>query len=207
MGGTWTSLEQRAGLGEWTNWVEVSEPEWMTAELLAGFISQREGRPATAGFSTMRVEGKIVYGGCNMADVLRLIDVAVRQASEPNRCGYCGLQIPARSPSLDFCSQACQRDWSAKLADGLMPDGYRMIDVPPAEPDVRFPEANMLAAWYREEESWIPHAVLHAWERSFVLASAPHAQERECPIYNLGPLANGDMFTNGTPGAPVSSAT
>lgn len=64
MGGTWTSLEQRAGLGEWTNWVEVSEPEWMTAELLAGFISQHEGRPATAGFSTMRVEGKIVYGGC-----------------------------------------------------------------------------------------------------------------------------------------------
>lgn len=126
-----------------------------------------------------------------MADVLRLIDVAVRQASEPNRCGYCGLQIPARSPSLDFCSQACQRDWSAKLADGLMPDGYRMIDVRPAEPDVRFPEANMLAAWHREEESWIPRAVLHAWERSFMFASVPHDPECECPMCDFESRLNG----------------
>lgn len=80
-----------------------------------------------------------------MGDTLRLIDAAIRQATEANQCGLCGLLLDHTQASLDFCSWDCQRQWQYQQADGYMPDTHRGAQyvVSRGNPtvDVRYPEA------------------------------------------------------------------
>lgn len=50
---------------EWTEWTEVPMEVWVRAERCAGFYAKYgrpDDRPATGGFSSGSVEGRVEYG-------------------------------------------------------------------------------------------------------------------------------------------------
>lgn len=44
-------------------------------------------------------------------------DMIARIGRGASVCGRCGKALLPDGPSLDFCNEACQRWWHAKLAD------------------------------------------------------------------------------------------